>query len=140
MFEKYGVLSRRELESRYHVFQHAYDGTIAIEGECAIQMARTMITPVAMEYQNALAETIDAVEPLVEGPVTASRELLQVVTCETEKLLAAVKQLEATCARADSVAIIADLGTLRDAVDTLEGLLPEALWPLPTYAQMMFVM
>ncbi|NQT14164.1 MAG: glutamine synthetase III, partial [Planctomycetes bacterium] len=43
MFEKYGVLSRRELESRYHVFQHAYDGTIAIEGECAIQMARTMI-------------------------------------------------------------------------------------------------
>ena len=140
MFEKYGVLSERELESRYTVFQHAYDGTIAIEGECAVQMARTMIAPIAVEYQGTLAETINAVEPLVGQSSSASRELLQDVARETEKLLTAAKQLGASCTGGDSAAIVGDLATLREAVDALEGLLPEELWPLPTYTQMMFML
>ena len=34
---------------------------------------------------------------------------------------------------------IALMAKLREAVDTLEGLVPEDTWPLPSYAEMMFM-
>ena len=139
MFEKYGVLSSRELHSRYEVFTHAYEGTIAIEGECAVHMARTMIAPVALEYQSELARTISSVEPLVGGPVSASRDLLKLISNETEDLLGRINSLEASCSREDGDGIIDSLVSLRESVDNLEGLLPHHIWPLPSYAEMMFM-
>jgi len=41
LFGKYNVLNERELKSRYEVYQDAYDTTVAIEGHCALTIART---------------------------------------------------------------------------------------------------
>ena len=50
MFEKYKVLSKRELESRYEVWVEQYATRANIEAETADSIARTMILPAALRY------------------------------------------------------------------------------------------
>ena len=50
VFSKYGVLSERELESRYEVFAEQYVTTLNIEAETAASIARTMLLPAALQY------------------------------------------------------------------------------------------
>jgi hypothetical protein len=57
MFERYGVLSKRELESRQEVYLEQYVKSVATEARTAIEMARTIIFPAAMRYQGQLAAT-----------------------------------------------------------------------------------
>src|SRR6185436_6098670 len=56
VFSKYGVLSERELESRFEVFLEQYTTTINIEGETAAAIARTMLLPAAVNWLRTLGE------------------------------------------------------------------------------------
>ena len=56
VFEKYEVLSERELESRYEVFLEQYTTTINIEGETAAAIARTMLLPAAIKWLAQLGD------------------------------------------------------------------------------------
>ncbi|MGZ5420470.1 MAG: glutamine synthetase III family protein, partial [Solirubrobacterales bacterium] len=49
-FEKYEVLSERELESRYEVWMEQYAVNANIEAETTDSIARTMLLPAAMRY------------------------------------------------------------------------------------------
>ena len=59
VFSKYGVLSERELESRYEVFLEQYTTTINIEGETAAAIARTMLLPAAVTWFAKLDDADD---------------------------------------------------------------------------------
>ena len=50
LFANYGVLSQRELESRYEVFLEQYVTKINIESETAASIARTMLLPAAARH------------------------------------------------------------------------------------------
>src|SRR5215217_2858359 len=50
VFSRYGVLSERELESRYEVFVEQYVTNLNIEAETAADMARTLLLPAALQY------------------------------------------------------------------------------------------
>src|SRR5882757_3642905 len=54
LFKKYGVLSKRELESREEVFLEQYATKINIESETAAAIARTEILPAAVRHLNEL--------------------------------------------------------------------------------------
>ena len=138
LFEKYGVLSERELRSRYEVYQQAYDETVAIEARCAVTMAKTMIAPVALRYQGELAEVVKEVERVDGEDMLEVRELLADVRTQTAKMLRGIKDLEACINKNSSLDSVAAMEALRGAVDALEGLVPSNEWPLPTYADMMF--
>ncbi|MBV9048647.1 MAG: glutamine synthetase III, partial [Solirubrobacterales bacterium] len=56
IFSRYGVLSHRELESRYEVFAEQYVTRINIEAETAASMARTMLLPAAASHLALLLE------------------------------------------------------------------------------------
>ena len=70
----------------------------------------------------------------------SSHDLLNDVTSCTERLLTEIGKLEACAEDGASEAIIACMNDLRETVDQLEGLLPDEIWPLPSYAEMMFMM
>jgi glutamine synthetase len=139
LFGKYNVLSKTELESRYEVYLEAYEQTVEIEARCAVTMARTMIVPVAIEYQDQLATTIQKVEAVGAGDVSSMRELLGEISAATDTLLRTTGKLEKTLESGFSTDFLELMGTMKDAADTLEGLLPDELWPLPSYAEMMFI-
>lgn len=137
VFGKYGVLSEQELRSRYEVYQNAYDKTVQIESQCALNIAKTMILPAAIEGQKQIAETIKA---SAGCKVAETRKHLARVCAETEGLLKAVKDLEKTIKGGSSAEILKKMDELRESADELEGLLPDELWPLPSYAEMMFML
>jgi len=139
MFEKYKVLSERELKSRYEVYQRAYDDTVEIEAECAATIARTMIAPAAMAYRDEIAESLSRLDQI--GMETAeTRSLLNGVSAATEGLLKSVRELDQATEKGASSDKLTVLAKLRETADVLEGMVPQSAWPLPSYTELMFMM
>jgi len=149
LFEKFGVLSHRELESRYEIFVEQYFMTINIEGETAQHMAQTMILPAAARYLNELFTTAERADELglkADGVLKTAASVNELVDrlAETIGKLAEQNQdlggddvvSKAEHMRAN---IIPAMTAVRDVVDRLERLVPDDLWPVPTYRDMLFV-
>ena len=80
MFSDYGVLSERELHSRYDVFVEQYVVKVNIEAETAASIARTMLLPAAVRHLEQLkaaevAELATETEALVGEFVRAIKAL-----------------------------------------------------------------
>ena len=58
LFEKYGVLSRKELHSRYDIYVETYAKQINIEALTAIDMTKKQFMPAVIEYATFLADSI----------------------------------------------------------------------------------
>jgi glutamine synthetase len=139
VFGRHGVLSERELEARYEVFVEQYATRIGIEGATAAQMARTLIVPAAL-HQRRLIESAGG--PLVG---TLTEELDDVL----EGLVDTVRALEAAnrsggdegAVRALRVRdeVLPAMAAVRVHADRLEALVADELWPLPRYAEMLYV-
>jgi len=139
LFEKYAVLSKSETLSRYEVYIEAYNTILAYEGALALDMVKTMYLPGVLEYQEQLADSIKSVESLTKEKATQQRKLLGQVMKLAEGTLSAADKLEAALKKGDAVKIKAAMGTIRKPVDELEGLVPQDLWPVPSYAEMLFM-
>ncbi len=140
LFEKHSVLSKRELRSRHEVYMHTYKTTVILEGNCAVNMAKTMILPAVIAYQKELAETIALVSKIGSSNKTkASKELLKTICGLSEYAMAAVAKIEKALDNEDPAKILASMLELREAVDELEGLVPHDAWPLPSYVEMLFM-
>jgi len=142
MFERHKVLSREEFKARMEVYKSAYERTIHIEASCALTMGKTMIAPLAVEYQANLADSITSVSDVDKGiSQDAVRKLLKDVCVETERTLNAITKLEEVLNEKRSCEeIISAMKELRQPVDMLESIIPYEIWPLPSYAEMMFIM
>jgi glutamine synthetase len=127
LFTKYGVLSKRELHSRYEVFQENYDTTILIEGELTLEIGKTVLLPVGVE-QLKLIEGIKVLKPMA-----AKIEKL------IAKLMVAAEMLEKAISAKNSTKIITAMNEMREAADGLEKEVDDKLWPLPKYAEMLFI-
>jgi len=124
LFAKYNVLSNQELESRYNIYVEAYETLIAIEAGVAADIAKTMIIPAAVA---AIVEYSDV--PAVAGIAAEMSSLL-------EKTVASAATLEA----ADNAkGQLAAMNELRASADALEAIVPIELWPMPSYADMLFI-
>jgi len=149
LFEKYGVLSHRELESRYEIHVDQYFKTINIEGETGQYMAQTMVLPAATRYLADLLGTADRAREVgvkTEGVVATARKVndlidqlvakLDVLATQNQELGGDDVFSKAQHMRAN---IIPALNAVRDAVDRLERIVPDDYWPFPTYREMLFV-
>jgi glutamine synthetase len=153
LFETFGVLSREELESRWHVQSEIYVNKVNVEAMATRDLAMTMILPAAMEHQRQLAESILALEKAMgEGAAAAQKEVLQVVTdaigrlkASVDSLLAIQQEVEpmvddlAAQATAYRERVLPAMSEVREAADLLERLVDDDLWPLPKYREMLFV-
>ncbi len=149
LFEKYGVLSHRELESRYEIYVDRYFKTVNIEGETGQYMAQTMVLPAATRYLADLVKTAERAKELglkAEGVLATARHVGDLIDRLVEKLdvLAAQNQElggEDVVSKAHHMRnnIIPALGDVRDVVDRLERVVPDDLWPFPTYREMLFI-
>jgi glutamine synthetase len=139
LFEKHKVFSKTELLSRYEIYKEQYEKTLKFEAGVALVMAKTMIIPAALKYQDELALTVTNLKNAGQACANADG-LLKKVCALTEGALATVKALDAANAGSSTEKILDGMQKLRADVDALEEILPRELWPLPTYAEMLFVM
>ena len=140
LFEKYGVLTRTEMLSRWEVGREAYDRRVRIEASIALEIARSMIRPVVADEFSRLASALG--QARADKLKTGVRGL----TALSLKLGAGLDDLHVKCDRLEKAldgeepkAQLAALADLRKTVDRLEGLVDDARWPLPKYREMLFV-
>jgi len=139
LFEKHEVLSKKELQSRYDVYIEAYETILKYEADLMVDMARTLIIPAGLSYAEGLAETIKSIESVNKTKVLPTRKLLKEVAKLTDAMIASADNLEATASKGDTVKTKKAMAALRDPADALEGLVPADAWPLPSYAEMLFI-
>jgi glutamine synthetase len=139
VFSNYGVLSQRELESRYEVFLEQYVTKLNIEAETAAAIAKTMLLPAAVRHLALLlsaqmGELASETEALVSTFVDAIRDLESANLEENQPhddLLKHAEYMRDTTIPAMEAA--------RDAADKLEKVVADDLWPLPKYSEILFV-
>ena len=146
MFEKQGVLSKVELESRQNIYQEQYVAKVNVEANLTERMAETQIIPAALRYQTELAENAAS---LKAAGIDADTALLQSVSTQIAALKSAVASFKAIRSKHIEDATeecVYYSGTLlpamlevRAAADALEDSVADDLWPLPNYTEMLFI-
>jgi glutamine synthetase len=146
VFSSYGVLSEHEVHSRFEIAAEQYVKTINIEGATLEALARTEVLPAALRYLAEIGAAADSAETL-ELDLDEIRSLGGEVAGLASKLRRATQNLaEARAAlpengeavRHASDRIRPAMAEARAACDALESLIPEDLWALPTYREMLF--
>jgi glutamine synthetase len=138
LFSNYGVLSQRELDSRYEVFLEQYVTKLNIEAETAASIAKTMLLPAAARHLALLlnaqmAELASETESLVSSFVDAIRDLESANLAENQPhddLLKHAEYMRDTT--------IPAMEAVRAAADQLEKVVADDLWPLPKYSEILF--
>ncbi|MEH6727291.1 MAG: hypothetical protein V7703_14100, partial [Hyphomicrobiales bacterium] len=148
LFDKYSVLSERELESRYEVYAEQYISAVNVESNLVVEIAKTMVFPAAIRYQGELASTLANLKAI---GVESDHDTIDKLTDLIKKLQDSVAELEALKTSendADSVAahcfmikddVLPKMLEIRGYVDELENMVADDLWPLPTYQEMLFI-
>ena len=149
LFEKFGIFTKVELESREEIIYETYAKTINIEALAMIDMAGKQIIPAVVKFSKALADTVNAVKAAgADASMQMSllkevSEKLAAMQVALEKLKKAEKEasaMEDVKAQAffykDTVRNIMD--ELRDSADSLEMIVDKEIWPIPTYGELMF--
>jgi glutamine synthetase len=148
LFEKYKVLSARELHARYDVNFETYCKTVNVEAQLMVLMANRYILPAALTYQKQVAESVAAVAKAGvvsrQGKklLTTFTKLVDGFKAQTDALAVL---LEHTCTTTERHAkhmrdkVIPAMNRLRELGDQIELLTPHEVWPLPTYREMLFI-
>ena len=147
LFEKYGVLTERELRSRYEIYMERYCKDINTEAQSAIQIAKTMILPAAYRYQGELVGTAHKLKDLGKTVHIGTLDTLTTLVGELEAGIIALEKAAGHHGGGDIQAevahfhgtVIPAMVSLREIADQIESILPDDLWPLPTYREMLFI-
>ena len=142
VFGAYDVLSERELHSRYEVMVEQYVTTLNIESETAFTIAKTMLVPAAVRYLGELGLAGDgagvtAIAAEVSGLLDSFVENIGALGEANHGHPATDDALEE--ARYVQGTIVPAMEAVREVADQLEGVVPDSLWPLPKYEEILFV-
>jgi glutamine synthetase len=137
MFGKYKVLNERELESRYEVWLEQYIIRANIEAETADSIGRTMILPAALRYlalgdEAGVGAVTEEATPLIDELIAGIKKL-----DEANQYPEGIEGMDLAIHARDKQ--VAAMERVREAADKLEKVVPDDLWPLPKYAEMLFI-
>lgn len=151
LFERFAVLSSKEVESRMNIQFEAYSKAIAVEGQSALSIARTMILPSAQRTQLAVAQSLAAAKACgIEVKVQEKR--LRDLSARIEAFVLGIEELTAQFEHAEQHAgspqehartyrdkVVPAMAKLREVADGLETMVDDAEWPLPKYREILFL-
>ncbi len=149
LFSKYNVLSKEELHSRYDVYIEHYIKVVNIEAQTALKMAKTLYIPALIKFTRQLAETITEIKS-AGGTSDTQSALLKEITSMLDSISGKARKLEDAVVASQSIEsvtkkaefvrdkIFTGCAELRTDVDSVEKIMPAKLWPVPTYADMLF--
>ena len=139
LFQKYGVLHASEVNSRHDVFVEEYHRKIRIEGEVALEMARSQIYPAVLaEYSKAAAAYNAAKSTGLACGVSALEKTVSLLGTGLDQLSFGCRNLEEALHDTHEHIIEAH-DSLRSVIDSLELIVDDSAWPLPKYREMLFV-
>jgi len=147
MFAKYGVLSEREVHSRYDIYVERYCKDVNTESLSALNIAKTQILPAAYRYQGELAGIAANLKAIGKSPDLKTLDLLTGLVAELETNIGKLESAIDHHASGDLLShakhfegsVIPAMMAVRQVADKLETIVADDLWPLPTYREMLFI-
>ena len=149
LFTKFNIYTKSELEARAEIMYETYAKVLKIETQTMIHMAGKHYIPAAIHYCTRLGQSIAAVTGSgVAAPV--QKELLEKCSALLSQASEALEKLKVLLPQVDSMddvpamamayhdQIVPAMAALRKPVDELELLVDKAIWPVPTYGDLMF--
>lgn len=149
LFERFGVFTKAELESRAEIQYETYAKAINIEARTMIDMASKQFLPAFIKYTKTLADTVNSVKA-AGADASVQMDCLNAVTSlmgETKKALdelikvtdeAAAKEEGAVQANFYHSDVFPAMEALRAPVDKLEMIVDKEAWPMPSYGDLIF--
>lgn len=149
LFEGHKILTKAELESRFHIYLEKYSKQMNIEAGVMLDMVRRYIFPAATAFAGSLARessslaAVGAVSAPQEKRAKRIAELTGEIYDETEKLekvLAEAQDIEDVFTQAKQYRekVSVQMAALRAGVDAVEKLVSKDVWPIPTYEDLLF--
>ena len=149
LFEKFGIFTKVELESREEIIYETYAKTINIEALTMIDMAGKDIIPAVASYAGDLANTVIAVKEAGASAQAQTEMLIEVdnLLAEAKRALNTLKNVEVKASIISDVKeqafyykdiVKVAMEALRAPIDQLEMIVDSTIWPIPTYGELMF--
>ena len=151
LFGKFGIMNETELKLREEVLYETYAKVINIEAQTMIDMAQTEILPAVMAYATNLAASVNEIQAACEdADVSYETDTLKetsALLAEAKKAVAALKDARQKAASQECPKcsahsyhddVMPAMTALRAPVDKLETIVDKDIWPIPTYADMLF--
>lgn len=146
LFERMGVLSRKELQSFVNVNFENFSKHVAIEADTMYTMAHSYILPTALEYKQRMTTTLDAADPVQSAFLKDYNVQLSALMSSLRKLAEVRKKAksfeeehlyeQAAYYRNEVMDAMKDT---RAACDALEENIDDKLWPFPKYSEILFL-
>ena len=150
-FEKFGVFTKTELESRAEIEYETYAKTINIEAKAMIDIAGKQIIPAVIKYVTSLAQSVNLVKSAVaDADVSVQSELLTESSALLSDAQVALAKLKDETAKAGAMeegreqavyyrdVVKTAMDALRTPVDELEMIVDKEMWPMPSYGDLIF--
>ncbi|MCX7727513.1 MAG: hypothetical protein N2053_11780, partial [Chitinispirillaceae bacterium] len=158
LFERHSVFTKRELQARYLIWVETYTKILEIEAKTLVEMVNTMILPAAYSYQKEIIEGFGTLKNLVdngeikpaEGAIADRKEFVDSLSSHIYYVRKNIKEIEAILEKAAEKEheekgeffykeLKPQMEHVRKHVDALEKVMPDNLWPLPKYREMLFI-
>lgn len=149
LFEAHKVLTKDELESRYHIYLEKYSKQINIEAGVMVDMVKRSIFPAVSSFAAGLAReatslaAIGAMSVSQEKRAKKCAELATEMYDECEKLEKTLLEAQETGdafaqAKAYREKVFVQMTQVRSRADALEKIVAKDAWPFPSYEDLLF--
>lgn len=156
MLTRQGVFKPSEIEGRYNIKVEQYITSLEIEAETLNNLLKTHIIPCVISFKSQLLENIRNVKELGTTLPKDSAEpemsILKKLNENLQLVIAGLSKLESSLAKASALNdhskkakffadnIVDIMDEIRKPCDALEMIVPDDLWTLPKYEEMLFIM
>ena len=149
LFEKFGIFTKAELESRKEVLYEKYAKTMNIEATCMVEMASKQIIPAVINYIGRLTDVVLATDKAGVNN-RAIKEILYKSSDYLDRMQEALTKLQNNLEFAQAIAdykkrafayrdvVKVTMDELRVEADKLEMIVDKEDWPIPTYGDLLF--
>ena len=150
LFERFGVFTKAELDSRVEIEYETYAKEINIEAKAMIDIAGKQIIPAVIKYTTELATSAAAVKSVCDADISVQTELLTEVSDLLSETKIALAKLEEVTEKGGTMeegrdqavyyrdVVKTTMDALRAPVDKLEMLVDKDIWPMPSYGDLIF--
>lgn len=154
LFNKLGVLTPAELESRFEVYNETYVKKLQIEARVIGDICLNHVIPAAVTYQNVLMQSLrgakevfgEEYKKICKSDIETYKNIsgyVNKLSVDVEKLVDARKKANAVAdiskrAKMYSRDVQDQMGKVRNSADHLEMIIDDEMWPLPKYRELLF--
>ncbi|MBI5400176.1 glutamine synthetase type III, partial [Candidatus Saganbacteria bacterium] len=147
LFEKYGVLSKRELHSKVEIKLDAYVKIKDVELKAGLNIAKTLILPAVLQQIGMLGDAVKVTSK--GGALGADLKVASTLYTNIKAAVAGLEKAITSCEKEDDLEKKAKLyatkganalADLRASVDKAETVVADGLWPMPKYQELLTIL